>query len=117
MLLANDGVDDERVASWTRDMGGMIPLIEGDRRFRPAKEGGDGRFGDACLSVAHFVLALGVDGIGSPEDAFFGVEKTIPILARRASILSCCLLALSFFWPTGLSQEVLEELTVLCRGS
>ena len=32
-LLADDGVDDERVASCSHDVGGMVPLIEGDRRF------------------------------------------------------------------------------------
>ena len=32
-LLANNGVDDERVASRSRDVGGMVSLIEGDRRF------------------------------------------------------------------------------------
>ena len=32
-LLADDGVDDERVASWSGDVGGMVPLIEGDQRF------------------------------------------------------------------------------------
>ena len=30
VLLADDGVDDERVTSWSCDVGGMIPLIEGD---------------------------------------------------------------------------------------
>ena len=58
---------------------------------------------------------LGVDGIGSLEDhdAFLRVGKAIPILAYRASMLGCCLLALSFFRPIGLSQEALEELVVL----
>ena len=58
---------------------------------------------------------LGVDGIGSPEDhdAFLEVGKAIPILGHRASFLGCCLLAFSFFWPTSLSQEALEELIVL----
>ena len=93
----------------------MVPLIECDQRFQPAKEGGDGHFSDACLSVTHFVLALGVDGIGSPEDhdAFLGVREATHIVAHRASFLGCCLLALSFLWPTGLLQEALEELTVL----
>ena len=65
--------------------------------------------------VAHFVLALGVDGIGSPEDheAFLGIRKVIPILARHASFLGHRLLALSFFWSTGLSQKALEEFVVL----
>ena len=69
------------------------------------KEGGDSRLGDACLLVAHFVLALGVDGIRSPEDheAFLRIRKVIPILARHASFLGRCLLAFSFFWSTGLS--------------
>jgi len=31
VLLANDGVDDERVASRSCDVGRMVPLIEGDR--------------------------------------------------------------------------------------
>ena len=86
-------------------MSGMVPLVKGDRRFRLAKEGGDGRLSDIGLSVAHFVLALGVDGIGSPKDhdAFLGVGKAVPILARCASFLGRCLLALSFFRPTGLS--------------
>ena len=81
------------------------PLIKSDQRFRPAKEGGDGRFGDARLSVAHFVVALRVDGIGSPKDhdAFLGVREAVPILACHASFLGCCLLALSFFRPTDLS--------------
>jgi len=61
------------------------------------------------------VLALGVDGIGSPKDhdAFLRVGKAIPNLARRASFLGRCLLAISFFWPAGWSQEALQELTVL----
>ena len=60
------------------------------------------------------MLVLGVDGIGSPEDhdAFLEVGKLVPILAHCASLLGCCLLALSFFQPVGLSQEALEELVV-----
>ena len=93
----------------------MVPLIKSDQRFRPVKEGGDGHFGDARLSVAHFVLALRVDGIGSPKDhdAFLGVREAVPVLAYRASFLGCCLFAVSFFWPAGLSQEMFEELVVL----
>ena len=61
------------------------------------------------------MLAFGVDDIGSPEDhdAFLGVREAVPILARHASFLGRCLLALSFFWSTGLSQKVLEEFIVL----
>ena len=61
------------------------------------------------------MLALGVDDIRSPEDheAFLGIGKAIPILAHRASFLGCRLFVVSFFWPTGLSQETFEELTVL----
>ena len=101
----DNGVDDERVATWFGDVGGMVPLVKSDRRFQLAKEGGDGRFGDTCLSVVHFVLALGVDGIRSPKyhEAFLVIRKTIPILARHTSFLGRCLLAHSFFWPTGLS--------------
>ena len=32
-LIADDGVDDERVASRSHNVGGMVPLIEGDQRF------------------------------------------------------------------------------------
>ena len=94
-----------RITTRADDVRKIVPLIKGDRRFRPAEEGGDGRLSDACLYVAHFVLALGVDGIGSSEDhdAFLGIGKAIPILARRAPFLGCCLLALSFLWPIGLS--------------
>ena len=46
-LLADDGVDDERVATRSGDVGRMVPLIKGDWRFRPAKEGGDGRLSGA----------------------------------------------------------------------
>ena len=67
VLFVDNGVNDEQVASWSGDVGWMVPLIKSDRRFRPAKEGGDGRFGDTRLSVAHFVRALGVDGIGPPR--------------------------------------------------
>ena len=76
---------------------------------------GDGHFGDTRLSVAHFVLALGVDGIRSLEDhdAFLGVREAVPILSRHASFLGCCLLAFSFFRPASLSQKMLKELTVL----
>ena len=82
VLLVDDGVDDERVASWSRDVGGMVPLIKSDRRFQSAKEGGDGYFGDACLSVAHFVLALGAGLIRSLEyhEALFRIGKVIPFL-------------------------------------
>ena len=61
------------------------------------------------------MLALRVDGIGSPEDhkAFLEIEKAIPILARHTSFLGRCLLALSFFWSAGLSQKALEEFAVL----
>ena len=33
VLLADDGVNDEQLTSWSHDMGGMVPLIEGDQRF------------------------------------------------------------------------------------
>ena len=32
-LLADDGVDDEWLASCSSDVGGMVPLIKSDRRF------------------------------------------------------------------------------------
>ena len=114
-LHAHDGVDDKRVASWSGNVGGMVPQIEGDRRFRPAKEGGDDRLGGTCLSVAYLVLALGADGVESPEDhdAFLGVGEAIPVLSRRASFLGCRLFVVSFFQPAGMSQEMFEELAVL----
>ena len=61
------------------------------------------------------MLALGVDGIRSPEDheAFLRIRKAVPILACHASFLGRCLLALSFFWSTGLSQKALEEFAFL----
>ena len=61
------------------------------------------------------MLALGVNGIGSHKDheAFLRVGKAIIILACRASFLGCCLLALSFLRPAGLSQKALKELAVL----
>ena len=61
------------------------------------------------------MLAFGLDGIGSIEDhdAFLEVRKAIPILAHHASYLGHRLLALSFFWSTGLSQKALEEFIVL----
>ena len=61
------------------------------------------------------MLAFGPDGVGSTEDhdAFLRVGEAIFIPARRASFLGCRLFAVSFFWPTGLSQEMFEELAVL----
>jgi len=93
----------------------MVPLIEGDRRFRPAEEGGDGRLGGACLPVAHLVLAFCPDGIGPTEDhdALLRFKETIPVLACRATPLGCRLLAVSLLWPTGLSEETFEELALL----
>ena len=32
-LFADNGVDDERVATWSGDVGRMVPLIKGDQRF------------------------------------------------------------------------------------
>ena len=115
VLLMDDGVDDEWVASQSSDVGWMVPLIKSDRRFRPAKEGGDDRFGDARFLVAHFMLGLGVDGIRSPKDhdAFLKVGEAVPILAHRASFLGRLFLALPFLWLAGLSQKVLQELIVL----
>ena len=111
----DDGVDDERVATQSGDVGRMVSLIKSDRGVRPAKERGDGRLSDACLSVAYLVLALGVDGVGSFKDhkAFLRVREAIIILARRASFLGRLLLALPFLWLASLSQKVLEELVVL----
>ena len=62
----------------------------------------------------HFVLTLGVDGVGSPEDheAFLGIGKAVPILACRAYFLGCCLFAVSFFRRAGLSEKTFEELVV-----
>ena len=101
----DDGVDNERVVSWSSDVGGMVPLIEGDQRFRLAEEGGNGRLGGVCLPIAHLVLALGPDDVGSVEDhdAFFIVRETVSILARRASFLGCRLFVVPFFQPTSLS--------------
>ena len=61
------------------------------------------------------MLALGVDGIGSPKDheAFLGVREAIIILAYHASFLGHLLLALPFLRLAGLSQKALEELAVL----
>ena len=82
MILADDGIDDERVASWSCDVGGMVPLIVGDRRLRPAEEGGDGRFGGACLPVAYLMLAFGTEGVGPAEDhdalLRFGETVSVP---------------------------------------
>ena len=104
-LLADNGIDDERVASRSHDVGGVVPLIEGDRRFRPAEEGVDGRLSGACLPITHLVLVLGLDDVESAEDhdAFISVGETVSILARRASFLGCRLFAVPFFWPAGLS--------------
>ena len=93
----------------------MVSLIKSDWGVRLAKERGDGRLGGVCLSIAYLVLALGVDGVGSPKDheAFLGVGEVVFILAHRASFLGLLLLAFPFLWLGGLPQEVLEELVVL----
>ena len=51
--------------------------------------------------------------IPKDHEAFLRIRKANPILARRASFLGCYLLALSFFCPSGLLREALEELVVL----
>ena len=93
----------------------MIPLIEGDQRFRPAEEGGDGRLSGACLSIANLVLSLGPDGVepAKDHDAFVWVRENVPVLACHASFLGRRLLAVSLLWPADLSEETFEELTVL----
>ena len=115
MLLADDGVDDEWVASWSCYVGGMVPLIEGDQRFRLAEEGGDGYLGDACLPVAHLVLAFHPDDVRSTEDhdTLLRFGEAISVLACRTSFLGCSLFAISLLWPAGLSEETFEELIVL----
>ena len=114
-LFVDDGVDDERVASRSRDVGRMVPLIEGDQRFQPAKEGGDGRLSGVCLPVAHLVLALGADGLGSTKDhdAFPEVREVVPILAHCVTFLGCYLFAVSLLWSADLSEETFKELIVL----
>ena len=99
MLLADNGVDDERVVTRSGDVGRMVSLIKSDQGVRPDKERRDARLGDTCLSVAYLVLALGVDSVESPKDheAFLGVREAIFILARRASFLGLLLLAFPFF--------------------
>ena len=61
------------------------------------------------------MLALGVDGVGSPKhhEAFLEVGEAVFILAHRASFLGRLLLAFPFFWLGGMLQEALEELVVL----
>ena len=104
-FLEDDGVDDDRVATRSGDVGRMVFLIKSDWGVRPTKERGDDRLGGTCLSVAYLVLALGVDGIGSPKDheAFLGVGEAIIILAHHASFLGRLLLALPFLRLVGLS--------------
>ena len=41
-LLADDGVNNERVATRSGDVGRMVSLIKSDRGVQPAKERGDG---------------------------------------------------------------------------
>ena len=74
-------------------------MIEGNRRFRPGEEGGDGR----------------LDGIGPAKDldAFLMFGEAISILAHRASFLGCRLFVVSLLCSVGLSEETFEELAVL----
>ena len=53
--------------------------------------------------------------IPKDHEAFLGVGEAIFILARRTSFLGLLLLAFPFLWLGGLSQEALEELTVLVK--
>ena len=98
-LLADDGVNDERVATWSGDVERMVSLIKSDRGVRPAKERGDGRLSGTCLSIAYLVLALRVDSIGSPKnhEAFLRVGEAVFILACHASFLGLLHLAFPFF--------------------
>ena len=61
------------------------------------------------------MLAFGPDGIRPTEDhdALLRFREAISVLAYRASFLGCRLFAVSLLWPTGLSEEMFEELTVL----
>ena len=104
-LLVDDGVNDKWVTTRSGNVGRMVPLIEGDRRFQPAEKGGDSHLRGAYLPIAYLVLALGPDDIGSIEDhdAFIGIGKTVSIFARCASFLGCRLFVVPFFRPTGLS--------------
>ena len=61
------------------------------------------------------MLALRVDGVGSPKDheAFIEVREVVSILTHHASLLGYLLLAFPFLWLGGLPQEALEDLAVL----
>ena len=111
VLLADNGVDDERVAPRSGDMGGMVPLIESDWSFRLAKEGGDGRLGDTCLSVAHFVLALGVDGIGSLKIMrhSLGSGKLSPSLPATPPFFAAASLPFPSFGPPAYRRKRLRS--------
>ena len=60
------------------------------------------------------MLVFRPDGVGSTKDhdAFLRFGEAISILARRTSLLGWCLFAISLFQPTGLSEEMFEELIV-----
>ena len=87
VFLADAGVDDEWVATRSGDVGRMVSPIKSDRGVRQAKERGNGHHSGTCLSLAYLLLALRVDGIGSPKDheAFLGIRKVVIIFAHRAS--------------------------------
>ena len=61
------------------------------------------------------MLALGVDGIGSPKDheAFLGVGEATIILAHRATFLRRLLLVFPFLRLAGVLLKALEELAFL----
>ena len=66
--VADDGVDDERVAPKSRDAGRMVILIENDGRGRPLQLSGNRTRGSTYLAKSHLLLSPGAFVLQAADD-------------------------------------------------
>jgi hypothetical protein len=97
VLVANDGVDKERVAPWLGNVGRVVTPVEGDRSARPAEKLGNRAFGSAYLPKVDLVLALGAVILRTSKDHEVAVRvgEGVPVLGRRSLLLGRLLVAVS----------------------
>jgi hypothetical protein len=94
-LVANDGVDNERVAPRSGNTGRVAATIEGDWSARPTEELGDGALGGTNLLELDLVLTLGVAILRTSEDHETTVQlrEVVPFLCRCSLIFGRLLVA------------------------
>jgi hypothetical protein len=109
------GVDKERVAPRSGNIGRVVTPIEGDWSARPTEKLGNRALSGAYLSEADLVLALGVIILRASKDheAAIRVGEGVPVLERRPLVLERLLIAVPTLALPRLTHNPLEEFAIL----